>query len=96
MMSKGKTRQTSASSLSEYLGPGKEQVPSLVPTLRAALQLALHLQDVRERVDEVDKRNYPLSELMGDVLWQSWGSGRGQILTSSHPLSATPVQWRGD
>ena len=54
-MSKGKTRHTLASNLSEYLGPGKELVPSQVPSLRAALQLALHLQDVRERVDEIDR-----------------------------------------
>lgn len=66
-MPKVKTRRASCSSLSDYLGPGKELVPSQVPTLRAALQLALHLQSMRERREEVDKRNYPLRELISDV-----------------------------
>ena len=66
-MSKAKTRKDSASPLVNYLGFGKELVPSEVPTLRAALQLALFLQDQRWRLAEVNKRNYPLSELMQAV-----------------------------
>ena len=64
-MSKGKTRHASSSNLSEYLGPGKKLVPSQVPTLKAALQLGL--QDERERLEEMDKRNYPVSQMMSDV-----------------------------
>ena len=66
-MSKAKTRQASGSSMSDYLGPGKELVPSQVPTLRAALQLGLYLQRERETLEDLDKRNYPVSELMSDV-----------------------------
>ena len=62
-----KTRHASSSHISDYLGAGKELVPSQVPTLRAALQLALHLREGRMRIEEVDKRNYPVSELMSDV-----------------------------
>ena len=67
-MSTPKTRHASSSHISNYLGPGKELVPSQVPTLRAALQLALHLREGRMRMEEVDKRNYPLSALM--IVWQ--------------------------
>ena len=67
-MSKAKTRHESNSALVEYLGVGKELVPSEVPTLRAALQLALHLQDERWRIEDINKRNYPVKELMRDVI----------------------------
>ena len=65
--SKTKTRNDSNCTLVEYLGVGKELVQSELPTLRAALQLALHCQDERWRQDDVNKRNYPVKELMKDV-----------------------------
>ena len=66
-MPKVKIRHASDSSLVEFLGPAKELLPSEVPTLRAALQFALHLQDEKWRLEDVDKRNYPVSALMKDV-----------------------------
>ena len=72
-MSKAKTRHASSSSLSDFLGPGKELVPSQVPTLRAALQLGLYLQGERENQEELDKRNYPLNELKKDVTLKVMG-----------------------
>jgi hypothetical protein len=64
---KPKTRHDSTWALVDYLGVGKELVTSEVPTLRAALQLALFLQDERWRLEDTNKRNYPVKDLMGDV-----------------------------
>ena len=64
---KPKTRHDSTWALVDYLGVGKELVTSEVPTLRAALQLALYLQDERWRLEDTNKRNYPVKDLMGDV-----------------------------
>ena len=58
------------------MGVGKELVPSEVPTLRAVLQLALHLQDERWRREDINKRNYPVKDLMKDVInsvFAQWG-----------------------
>ena len=66
-MPKVKTRHASDSSLVDFLEPAKELLPSEVPTLRAALQLALHLQVEKWRLEDIDKRNYPVSALMKDV-----------------------------
>ena len=49
------------------MGVGKELVTSEVPTLRAALQLALYFQDEKWRLDDTNKRNYPVKVLMRDV-----------------------------
>jgi hypothetical protein len=62
-----RTRHASACSLADFLGPGKELLPSELPTLRSALQLALYLQDIRMRREDLDKRNYPVAKLMRDV-----------------------------
>ena len=64
---KPKTRHDSSWAMVDYLGVGKELIPSEVPTLRAAMQLALHLQDERWRLEDIDKKNYPVKELMRDV-----------------------------
>ena len=64
---KPKTRHDSSWAMVDYLEVGKELIPSEVPTLRAAMQLALHLQDERWRLEDIDKKNYPVKELMRDV-----------------------------
>ena len=61
--------------MSDYLGPGKKLVPSQVPTLRAALQLGLYLQGERGTLEDLDKRHYPVSELMSDVTVKVMGQG---------------------
>ena len=62
-----KTRQVSACPLADYLGPGKELLGTELPTLRSALQHALYLQDQKMRLEEIHKKNYPVSQLMKDV-----------------------------
>ena len=65
--SRARTRHLSSSPLVEYLGPGKEFLPSELPTLRAALQFGIHLQDIKIREEEVKKNTYLKSELMKDM-----------------------------
>ena len=64
---KPKTRHHSTWTLVDYLGVGKELVSSEVPTLRAALQLALYLQGEKWTLEDTNKRNYPVKDLMRDV-----------------------------
>ena len=52
-----KTRHTSGSKMSEYLGPGKELLATEVPTLRAALRKALLIQEECMLREEIDRRN---------------------------------------
>ena len=85
-MSKARTRHASSSTLSDFLGPGKELVPSQVSTLRAALQLGLYLQQERETQKELDKINYPLSELMRDVTVKVMGQWE-----IANPLFQSPI-----
>jgi hypothetical protein len=85
-MSKSRTRQDSSSALSNYLGQGKELVPSQVPTLRANLQLGLHLQTMKHRMEDVDKRNYPVAELMRDVTTAALGQWE-----KANPLFRPPI-----
>ena len=62
-----KTRQASACPLANYLGPGKELIGTDLPTLRSALRHGLYLQDQRMSVEEVQKNNYPVSQLIKDI-----------------------------
>ena len=75
--SKPKTRHDSSWALVDYLGVGKELVTSEVPTLRAALQLALYFQDEKWRLDDTNKRNYPVKVLMRDVHLSVGSVGEG-------------------
>ena len=65
--SRARTRHLSSSPLVEYLGPGKEFLPSELPTLRAVLQFGIHLQDIKIREEEVKKNTYLKSELVKDM-----------------------------
>jgi hypothetical protein len=58
-----KTRHSSDSKLSEYLGSGKELLISELPTLRAALRQGIKFQEDRVTA----KTNYPDKELTLDV-----------------------------
>ena len=65
---KRKTRHTSGSKMSEYLGGGKELLPSEVPTLRSALQKALLVQEEFMFLEEGDRPNLSIREIMGEVV----------------------------
>ena len=52
---------TSGSKMSEYLGPGKEQLATDMPTLRAALRKALFIQEEFILREEFDRRNIEVS-----------------------------------
>ena len=58
-----KTRHSSDSKLSEYLGSGKELLLSELPTLRAALRQGIKFQEDRVTA----KTNYPDKEITLDV-----------------------------
>ena len=85
-----KTGHKSGSKISEYLGVGKEFLPSDVPTLRAALRKALLIQEQNEE----DKRNIPIPLLMlqveNDVLNQ-WRKSNSNIITSHHQWGCSEV-----
>ena len=65
--SKARTRHSSSSPLVEYLGPGKEFLPPELPTLRAALQLGIHLQDDRSSEEGIFKNKYTKKEMLRDI-----------------------------
>ena len=67
-----RTRNKSGCSLTNYLSKSglstpKELLATELPTMRAILQLGLHLQEERLNIENVDKRNYPISELTKDM-----------------------------
>ena len=57
------TRKSISSKLSNFIGPGKDFLPSEVPTLRDCLQRGLSLQQEEER----DKRQFTTFEMMSKV-----------------------------
>ena len=59
-----KTRNSSGSILSNYLGSGQELITSEVLTLRAALRKALLVQEEFVREQDGDKRSLPVKEIM--------------------------------
>ena len=65
--SKRKTRHTSGSKVSEYIGVGQDFLPSEVPTLRGALRKVLLLQEKHIMEDDGDRRNLPLVHLLAHV-----------------------------
>ena len=65
---KRKTRHSSGSKVSDYLGGGKELLPSEVPTLRSALQKALLLQEEFMFQADGDRPNFSIREIMGEVV----------------------------
>ena len=64
-MSKAKkTRNSSGSKLSDYLGVGKEFIPTEVPTLRGAIRKVLFEQEKFVLQGDGDLRNLPLKDVM--------------------------------
>ena len=50
-----------------YLGSGRHLLPSEVPTLRACLRQAIFFQEEKVLSSEVNRRNYPVKDMMNDV-----------------------------
>ena len=65
---KRKTRHTSGTKRSEYLGGGKELLPSEVPSLRAALQKGLLVQEEFMFKDGGDRQNLTIRDTMQEVV----------------------------
>lgn len=57
------TRTSAASNLTELVGPGKDFLPSEVPTWRAVFQRGVLLREEQEVLNGVTKFNYPLTKL---------------------------------
>ena len=62
-----KTRHTSGSKLSEYIGVGQDFLPSEVPTLRGALRKILQLQEQHNLEEDGHRRNLPLTHRLAHV-----------------------------
>ena len=85
--SKRKTRHTSGSKVSDYIGVGQDFLPSEVPTLRGALRKVLLLQEQHIVEDDGDRRNLPLVHLLAQVaecVLAQWK----KATTSCHPQSS--------
>ena len=67
-MSKKKPRHSSGSSMSSYLGPGKELIQTEVPTLRAVLRKAILIQEEHMFQEGGDRRNLPVKEMIEQVV----------------------------
>ena len=71
-----KTRKTVNTSLSDYIGTGKEMLETEVPTLRAALRKALLIREERVTLNETYSKQINMGEVMDNVvedvirLWQ--------------------------
>ena len=63
-MATRKTRGSKSTHLSNFVGSGRELIPSQLPTYRDVLRLGIYL---REQTDQ-DKRNYPDNLLARDIV----------------------------
>ena len=98
-LSKVRTRHKSESNLTRYLaksgeGKPKELLITELPTLRAILQLGLHLQEEKITMEEVDQRNYSVKDLCKDMaaaVLVPWVKAnalfQAPVITSSKSLS---------
>ena len=71
------------------MGAGKELLPSELPTLRSALLLGIHLQEISMMVEEKDKRNYPVKEMMVDVSSEVLAQWEKANALFKHPIICT-------
>lgn len=63
-----KTRHSSGPKISEFLGGGKPLLPTELPTVRACMKAALHLQEEKFLVQEVNRKDYTVHQRMEDWL----------------------------
>ena len=77
-----KTRHASGTKMVEFLGSGRQMLPTELPTQRDVLRHALLLQEQNLLVKEEDRRNYPVKEIMKDVLphlLEKWKKANAQF-----------------
>ena len=70
-----RTRQSSVTSLSRFLGGPAELLSTEVPTLRDCLTQILHIQQENYIFHEADRRNIPLKQVFGilaDKVLSAW------------------------
>ena len=73
-----RTRHKSSSHMSNYVGTGKELLPSELPTVRDLLRYGVMLKELSEQ----DKRNYVVDQLVGDMvvaLKERWQRANAQF-----------------
>ena len=87
--SKRKTRHTSGSKVSEYIGLGQDFLPSEVPTLRGALRKVLLIQEKHILEDDCDRRNLPLVEILAQVAESVLAQWRKSNVKLSPPVIIT-------
>ena len=63
-----RTRKSSGTKLRDFLGGARPLLLTECPTMRDVLRQALHLQEQELLVKETDRRNYPVKEVMSDIL----------------------------
>ena len=79
---KRKTRNDSGSKLTDYLGPGKEFLPTEVPTLRGVLRKALLIQEEHILDFCGDRRSLSVADLMikvADSVIEQWQISNNQL-----------------
>ena len=59
-----KTRKSTVTHLSLYVGTGRELISSELPTVRDMLRFGVLLREISEE----DRRNYTTEQLIGDVM----------------------------
>ena len=60
-----RTRKSSGSNLSEYIGPGKELLTTELPTSRDLIRYGLFSRETNSR----DTRNYSLNEMISEGMY---------------------------
>ena len=81
-----KTRHSSGTKIREFLGGGRTLLPTELPTVRACMGAALHLQEEKFLVQEVKRNEYTVHQMMEDLmplLKCQWEKANSQL---KHPV----------
>ena len=81
-ISGAETRHKSQSRLANYVGSGKDLLPSKLPTLRAIIRQGIQFQDDKLVTEETAKVNYPGPEIALDLA----KAVEAQYLEANHEL----------
>ena len=85
-MAKPKTHNTFGTKMGDFLVGGRLLLPSELPTERDVLRLAVCLQEENMLVREEESRNYPMRDVVSDVLQQLLGKWQ-----MANPLFQSPI-----
>ena len=72
---KKRTRHSSSTKLSEYLGPGAELLPTEVPTLRDILRKGILIQEEKMLSEGGERKNFPINQMIEELttsLYSQW------------------------